>query len=49
MFSQVTAPKETLAKDKFVLGLAALGYNLGAAGLMTYLMKFYTDYNVYGN
>ena len=32
-----------LRKDKIGLSLGAFGYNLGAAGLMTFLTYFYTD------
>ncbi len=33
-----------LKNDKIGLGLGAFGYNFGAAGLVTYLTFFYTDY-----
>ncbi len=33
-----------LKNDKIGIGLGAFGYNFGAAGLVTYLTFFYTDY-----
>lgn len=35
---------QELKKDKIGIGIGAFGYNLGAAGLITYLTFFYTDH-----
>ncbi|KPU45211.1 inner membrane symporter YicJ [Oxobacter pfennigii] len=42
MHINTTVP-ESLKKDKFGMGIGGFGYNLAAAGIMTYLTLFYTD------
>lgn len=42
--SNNTNLSKELQKDKIGMGLGAFGYNLGAAGVITYLTFFYTDY-----